>query len=147
MKAKTYLQQAAKSKRMIKFYQDRIEELEHEAAGIRAITYDGDKVQVTLTDTMPDMIARILETKKRYAEAVVNHHEIVQRITEQVNAIDNPLYSQVLSLRYLEFDERTGRTKTLREIALIMHKQDDRMRHIHGEALEAFRRKYLISRQ
>lgn len=142
MKTKDYLLQVTKSKRMIKFYEDRLTELRNQAAGIRAITYDGDKVQTTPADTMPDIVARILDAERKYNAAIAAHHEIVQRISAQVEGLDNPVYAQMLTLRYLSVDQR-GRPKSFHEIATAMNRSLDRIIHIHGEALEDFRRRYL----
>lgn len=146
VKTKEYLMQVIKSKRAIKFYEDRIIELHHQAAGIRAITYDGDKVQTTPADTMPDIMAQILDVERKYNKAILHYHEVVQRIGAQVDGLENPAHAQILTLRYLTISDAC-RTLSFADIAAIMGRSEGRIIHLHGEALEAFRRKYRFCRQ
>lgn len=142
MTAKEYLLQAQKAARLVRFYEGKIEELRHTASGIRAITYDGDRVQTSPADRTPDMIAKLVEVENRYNAALLSYHDLIQKITWEVGALDSPDYVQVLTLRYLSPDDN-GRLKSLEEIACIMNRSFHRIAHLHGEALEAFRRRYL----
>ena len=59
MTTKEYLLQVQKSRNAIRQYEDEIERLRNQAAGIKAITYDKDRVQTSADDYMLKMITKL----------------------------------------------------------------------------------------
>ena len=144
MTAKEYLSKIQIYRRAIMSTQLRIEELEHQASGIRAITYDRDRVQVSPENRMEDIMVRIDALTEKLGRQVVKYQTEVAKREKQVMAMDNPDHVEILRLRYLTlgFD---GRPMSLEEIACTMHLSYFRVRHLHGEALAAFDQRYKVS--
>lgn len=142
MTAKEYLQKIQKYRQIMEAYSDRIEELYNEAAGLKAIVYDKDRVQVSVTNQMEEIFAQIDAEVQKYIKARMRYEREVRKRIDQIAGLSKPEYVEILTLRYIETDEN-GRPLALERIACIMHMSFYRVAHLHGEALEAFRRKYL----
>ena len=142
MTAKEYLSKIQTYRRTVQTYADRIEELYHDASGLRAIVYDKDRVQVSPENKLEKIFEKIDREAEKYAKARVWYEVEVQKRVDQIAEMDRPEYCEILRLRYVEL-ESDGNMKTLEQIACIMHLSFWRTAHLHGEALEAFRRKYL----
>lgn len=139
MTAKEYLSEIQKMRRLLHSLELRAEELRTQAEGVKAIRYDGDKVQVSPTNMMEKLVPLLVEVEEEYGRQIVRYHTEMQKRIGQIAAM-RPDYAEVLRLRYVEGN---GRPLRLEEIALRMHMSFDRVRHLHGEALEAFRRRWL----
>lgn len=139
MTAKEYLLEIHKSRRILHTLEQRSEELRTQAEGLKAIVYDKEKVQVSPSNTMEEVIIKLVEVEEEYGRQIVRYHTEMQRRIDQIAAM-RPDYAEILRLRYIEGN---GRPLRLEEIALRMHLSWPRVKHLHGEALEAFRRKWL----
>lgn len=139
MTAKEYLLEIHKSRRILYSLEQRSEELRTQAEGLKAIAYDKDKIQVSPSNTMEEVIIKLVEVEEEYGRQIVRYHTEMQKRIDQIAAM-RPDYAEILRLRYVEGN---GRTLRLEEIAVRTHMSFDRVRHLHGEALEAFRRKWL----
>lgn len=142
MTAKEYLSKIQTYRQMMEAYSLRIEELYHEATGIKAIVYDKDRVQVSPENRFEQVMVRIDAEAEKWAKARMRYEDEVRKRTEQIAGLERPDYSEILHLRYVELD-KNGRPMSLEEISCKMHLSFYRVAHLHGEALEAFRRKYL----
>lgn len=142
MTAKEYLSKIQTYKRIMQSYSERIEELYQEASGMKAIVYDRDRVQVSPENRLEKIFAQIDAEAEKYAKARVRYEKEVRKRTEQIAGMERAEYAEILRLRYVEL-ENDGQAKTLEQIACLMHLSFWRTAHMHGEALEAFRRKYL----
>lgn len=142
MTAKEYLGQIHKYKRAAESLAMKAEQLRAEVAGLKAITYDGVKVQTSPTDKMSELVPKLIEIEERYGEALYQYHKAILIRSEQIENIGRSDYSEILRLRYVDFNER-GFRHTLEEIAVKTHRSFDWVRHMHGNALKAFERKYL----
>ena len=142
MTAKEYLSKIQTYRRTMETYAQRIEELYHDAMGIKAIVYDKDRVQVSPENRFEEMMVRIDTVAGRWTKARLKYEAEVLKRVEQINGMDRPDYVEILRLRYIETD-KDGRQMSLEEISCRMHLSFYRVAHLHGEALEAFRRKYL----
>lgn len=142
MTAKEYLSKIQTYRRIMQSYADRIEELYHEASGLKAIVYDKDRVQVSPEQKMEKIFGQIDDIAEDYVKARRRYEVEVRKRTEQIAGMERADYAEILRLRYVELDA-DGQPKTLEEIACLMHLSFWRVAHLHGEALEAFRRKYL----
>lgn len=141
MTAKEYLMKIQTHRRSIESVQQKIEMLYNEAAGIKAIVYDKDHVQTSPANRFEEMMIRIDAECSKWARMRIRYEKEVRKRVDQINKLGNPDYSELLMLRYV--DLKDGRQRSLEEIAYRMHKSYPRIKHMHGEALEAFRRKYL----
>lgn len=142
MTAKEYLSKIQTYRRTVQTYADRIEELYHDASGLRAIVYDKERVQVSPENKLEKIFEKIDREAEKYAKARVRYEVEVQKRVDQIAGMDRPEYCEILRLRYVELEE-DGSMKKLEQIACMMHLSFWRTAHLHGEALEAFRRKYL----
>lgn len=139
MTAKEYLSEIQKMRRLLHSLEIRAEELRTQAEGMKAITYDRDKVQVSPASRMEDLVVRLVEVEEEYGRQIVRYHTEMQKRIKQIAALRSD-YAEILRLRYVEGN---GHPLRLEEIALRMHLSWPRVKHLHGEALEAFRRKWL----
>lgn len=142
MTAKEYLLQVRRASIAKKHCEERLDELRAQAGGLRAITYDKDKVQVSPSDTLLEAIVRLTEIEVEYGRRIVKYERTKAYISAQIDAMDDPVHTMLLTLRYVKETPR-GRMIPLRTIADIMGYDYERLRHLHGEALEAFRKQYL----
>lgn len=142
MTAKRYLTDINKYHRICLSLQDQIEDLRNQIGGLKAITYDKDRVQVSPTNHMEEKIPDLIRAEEKYVKALVKYNAEVLKRAKQIADLDRADYSEILRLRYIELD-KDGMPLTLEEISCRMHLSFWRTAHLHGEALEAFRRKYL----
>lgn len=147
MTAKEYLSKIQTYRHIMQTHADRIEELYHDASGLKAIVYDKDRVQTSPENTMEKLFERIDTEAEKYVKARLRYEREVQKRIDQIAGMDRADYSEILRLRYIEVD-KDGRQLSLEEISCRMHLSFYRVAHLHGEALEAFRKKYLqVSKQ
>lgn len=144
MTAKEYLSKIQIYRRAIMSTQLRIEELEHQASGIRAITYDRDRVQVSPENRMEDIMVKIDAQAAKMARQIEKYHREVEKREKQIAGMDRLDYAEILRLRYIELNS-DGRQMTLEEISCRMHLSYFRVKHLHGEALAEFARRYKVS--
>ena len=144
MTAKEYLSKIQIYRRAIMSTQLRIEELGHQAAGIRAITYDRDHVQVSPENHMEKIMIRLAAQTEKMSRQIIKYQTEVAKRERQIAEMDNPDHAEILRLRYMELDA-DGRPMSLEEIACTMHLSYFRVRHLHGEALAAFARRHKVS--
>ena len=142
MTAKEYLSKIQTYRQIMQTYADRIEALYHDAAGVKAIVYDKDRVQVSPENRFEEIMAKIDAEARKWAAARLKYEKEVQKRVEQITGMERAEYAEILRLRYIELGQ-DGRMMSLEEISCRMHLSFYRVAHLHGEALEAFRRKYL----
>lgn len=142
MTAKEYLSKIQTYRRAMQSCADRIEELYHDASGLKAITYDKDRVQVSPENRLEKIFEAIDAEAEKYTKARVRYELEVRKRVDQIAGMDRPEHSEILRLRYVEL-EPDGNTKPLEQIAYMMHRSYDNTKHLHGWALEAFQKKYL----
>ena len=135
MTAKEYLSKIQTYRHMMQTYADRIEELYHEATGIKAIVYDKDRVQVSPGNRFEELMVRIDAEAEKWAKARMRYETEVRKRTEQIAGLDNELHAKVLTLRYVD-------GKRWEEIACIIGYSFRHVTRLHGQALGAFARQY-----
>lgn len=146
MTAKEYLSKIQTYRRTMNAIAQRIEELYAEAAGVKAIVYDKDRVQVSPENRFEQIMVRLDKEAEKWAKARRRYEKEVRKRTEQIAGMDRPDHAEILRLKYLEMD-MFGRPMTLEQIACTMHLSFFRVAHLHGEALQAFDKKYKVSKQ
>lgn len=141
MTAKEYLNGVRQKQLHCRMLLEKIEELETQASGLRAITYDKDRVQVSPSNTMESVIVKMMEVADEYKAELDEYKAEVDRVKKQINEMPNQLHAELLRYRYIETDN--GRRMSLELISCKMHKSFEWVRHLHGEALQAFAKRYL----
>lgn len=131
MTAKEYLQEIRRLRNRCDNLRRQHDELWEQALAIGAIRYDKDKIQVSPENQLEKQVLRLFKLREKYLRAVARYQaEIVKREAE-VARLGRWDYEEVLRLRYFEF-------LSFSEIAERMARSEQRVKHLHGEALRAF---------
>ena len=142
MTAKEYLTETLKLRHAARALADKAEMLRTEIAGVKAITYDKERIQTSPENRVEDLMIRLIEIEERYKETLRRYYAGILIREKQIAEIGRNDYEEILRMRYIETDEK-GRRLSLEEIAVKTHRSFDRIRHLHGEALAEFTRRYL----
>ena len=144
MTAKQYLGRVHHLRRQCESLERKIMLLRAKAEGLRAITYDKDKVQVSPTNTIEEAVTELVNLESRYKELIIRYSEAITTRIDQIQGLEDPRYAEVLMMRYIEEEPhaRNGQM-TFDDIAEEMHYSVSRIRFLHGAALQAFAKKYL----
>ena len=146
MTAKQYLSRVHHIRRQCEALERKIMLLRTKAEGLRAITYDKDKVQVSPTNTIEEAVVELMNLEARYKELIIRYSEAITTRIEQIQNLDDPRYAEVLMLRYINEEPKAPRgQKSFDDIADEMGYKYDHVLHLHGMALKAFTEKYLKS--
>ena len=135
MTAKNYLSQIRALELTARILERKMEDLREQAAGLKAVAYDKDKVQSTPKNAFEETMVRLAETEAMYKKAIADHHQAVQTRTQQIGELEKPEHVKVLMLRYvdgLRYDD----------IAERMEYSTDWVKHLHQAALEEFERRH-----
>ena len=141
MTPKQYLTKISIYRKALVHIEHHIESLYYEASGVKAVTYDKDKVQVSPENRLETMLAEIEAEKARWVKLKAKYERELRRRVDMIAKLDKPDHIEILMLRYVEL-RRDGSQLSFREISQRMHRSEERVFHIHGEALQAFRRRY-----
>jgi len=133
--AKEYLEQLKAVDVRIQQDLERLEELKYSASGLRAITYDSDKVQVSPSDRLGAAVARYVDLDEKINAEIDRFVDLKNHVIEQIQGLDDPAYIQILFKVYVQY-------KTLKESAPEVGYSYSTILLKHGEALEAFSEKY-----
>lgn len=135
MTAKEYLNKIQGYKKNLDKLQENLEFLYEKASGVKAITYDKDRVQVSPENRFEEYMVKISAEAEKYARMLFFYSETLTEGTKRIMGMKNATYSQVLMLRYI---------KGLRweEIACEMNYSFRHVTRLHGSALAAFSSQY-----
>ena len=142
MTAKEYLSGVRRNRLHCRSLGDRLKEIENEMTGLKAITYDRDRVQVSPSNKMEELYIKIDGLSEKFAKALLKYQTSVQKAERQIGDMPKETHREILTLRYLK-DGEDGRQMTFEEIACKMHKSYEWVCHLHGHALKEFERMYL----
>lgn len=135
MTAKEYLMALKKLDIRIKQKKEHAEELRQTVTSTGSFDYSKLKVQASITDDkMGDTIIKIMELEYEIQQLIIDMHEQKNRIINEIHDLDNADYIRLLYMRYVEY-------LSLEEIAVKMCFSYDRIRHMHGYALQEFQKK------
>lgn len=113
-----------------------LKKLQDNAIGIRGIDYSADRVQHTgINNSMASVdeyVDWMRDIQKEYNRLAYHKRKIIH----QIKAIEDPLYSQVLYLRYVNY-------MPWDRIAKRLGKSSSHIYRIHKDALEQFENKFL----
>lgn len=136
MTAKQYLSQALRMRALIRQTREHIDELRTLAGSPPPIRYDREIVQSSASgDGMIKTLIQLEAEERRCEKLIEGYLEKYMEITENIRGVAPGLYADVLYLRYIE-------GKSLARIAKELNYSHEWIRHIHGRALQAFRKKY-----
>ena len=131
MWAKEYLMQVAEADEKLRRRLRQREELAMIVYGISAVRYDKDKVQGGSIPGDDRRLDRLLDMDNELFVEAEDLAELKQRITKEIEQLDNSLYSAILYKRYVE-------RKSLGKIARELSYNYAYIRRKHGAALQYF---------
>lgn len=132
---KEYLRQLKTASIKIEQKEDELERLKAAAESISANT-ESERVQTTPKDRVSEDVARIMDLKEEINRDIEKLLILRNKIINEIQSLDSPVYIDILYKRYVEY-------KTLEEIAVEMSYSYTRLRHLHGRALQGFKKKYM----
>lgn len=131
---KKYLGEIRTLRRRAETLGERLRELRAQATLLTGIDYSKVIVQTSPSDMMSDIMSELADMEKRYRDAIVTYQRAVDERARWIYLIGRAQYEEILERRYL-------RGQTIEEISRTMNISYERAKHLHGEALEAYRRK------
>lgn len=117
--------------------------------GERGMKYDGVHVQTSPRNVQEDIITDYIDVEQKINLNIDKYIRLKDKIIDEIHKLDDQRYIQILYMHYVPNEQH--RVKRLEEIAVIMKKPNgnsysyDHIKHLHGEALEDFRKKVLES--
>lgn len=144
MTAKEYLLEIQKCKRTADLLDERAEALRTKMEGLKAITYDKDRVQVSPSNKMEELIPLLVEIEERYAEALIKYHRRILVCMEQVDSLQSSLQSRLLVLRYFNDESWEQIAQDLNPDREQPYSYEYVIR-LHGKALQNFSKKFKMS--
>ena len=135
MTAKEYLLQLDTLRDEIESTNLALEKIFTEASGIKAITYDKDRVQVSPSNHAENFMVRLAELGDEYAQMQMQYKLERDKRIAMINGLSNPIHVRILRKRYID-------GKTFEEIAVALHYTYRHVTRLHGSALQEFTRRY-----
>lgn len=131
MTAKEHLQQYAILEEKRKQLAFEIIEVREGMAGVGSPALS-DRVQTSPSgDQMGNRVAKLISMEERLQALIDEKLAMGEKIITEIHNVDNAAYIKILYKRYIEF-------KKLKEIADEMDYSLDRVKHMHGYALQEF---------
>lgn len=135
MTAKEYLLQLDTLRDEIESTNLALEKIFTEASGIKAITYDKDRVQVSPSNHAENFMVRLAELGDEYARMQMSYKLERDKRIAMINGLPKKEHRKVLRKRYVD-------GKTFEEIAVALHYTYRHVTRLHGSALQEFGAKY-----
>ena len=132
---KEYLRQLRTAEIKIEQKEEELERLKSSLESISTGT-DSERVQTTPRDRLSEEITRIVDLEKEINSDLGAMLMLRNKIINEIQSMDNPVYKNILYKRYVQY-------KSLEEIAVEMSYSYTRLRHLHGRALQGFKKKYI----
>lgn len=137
MTVKEYLEQIKTLDIKIDQKQKQLDELRLKAYGDKSPSIGKSLIQSSPNgDQMESSVVRYVDLEHEIEVMIDNYTDTKNRIINEIHMLNNNLFIQLLFKRYVEY-------KQLDVIAIEMNYTEDYIRHVHGNALEAFRTKVL----
>jgi len=121
-------------KRIADSLREKAEALRAEVEGLKTITYVQDRVQVSPSNKIEELIPRLVDLEQRYGETIYQYHKAIMQRAEMIAGIGNSM-AKLLTLRYIE-------GKRWEQIAVDLGYSYRNVIRLHGKALFAFAAKY-----
>lgn len=136
MKPKEYLSQI---RRLDVLIEQKIKERDElKKYDISGVEFGAERVQTSPTGEGPQVrtVERLIEYETEINRMIDDFYDLKRRLIGQIQAIPRTEYVQLLYKRYVEY-------KRLEEIAVEMNYSFEWVRHIHGNALVEFGKRFL----
>lgn len=114
------------------------DELKASAGLVSGIDYSKDRVQSSPDDTLCSAVSRYLDLEEDIDRRIDEFVNLKNTIIGQIQGLDDPRHIDVLHRRYVCFE-------SLERICYEMHYSYKHIKRLHGWALRAFERKYMMS--
>lgn len=137
MRAKEYLREIRRLEIRVRQKREEIDLIREQAACLPAMEIKQDRVQ-----TSPDGqgFTRLIDNAAVLEQELLSDIEELQQVRheriEMIHQMENQRYMEILYLRYVM-------NKSLDYIADYLHVSYEWVRHLHGEALQSFQKKFL----
>ena len=133
MSAKSYLNGARALSFSIKALKRRINELESTKTAIGSPGWSGDPVQTSKSGEAKYVrtIEKIAETEEILSIRIGEYSDLLDQMAEEIRQLKNPVYSEVLVRRYLDF-------QSFEKISYEMNYSYGYTRNLHQRALRTF---------
>ena len=132
---KEYLRQLRTAEIKIEQKEEELERLKSSLESISTGT-DGERVQTTPRDKVSEDVPQMVDLKRDIESDIKELLILKNKIINEIQSMDNPVYINILYKRYVQY-------KSLEEIAVEMSYSYTRLRHLHGRALQGFKKKYI----
>lgn len=137
MDAKEYLRKVEILDHRIEARSQQRDEIRERFVSVSASVYDVDRVQTSpKQDTWTLSVDKLADLDQEIERMIREYARAKDLIISQICDMEDGRYIRILHKRYIQY-------KTLGTIADEMGYSEDRIKHLHGEALDAFREKYL----
>lgn len=136
MTAKEYLKQIETLTVKIQQKETELACLRETAGGAAAIRYDKDNIQVSACgDMLERSVIRLVDLEDKIFADKVRLASLRDQIIDQIHALDDKRYIEILYRRYVQFEK-------FEKIALDLSYDYVYLRAMHGEALGNFETRY-----
>ena len=132
MTAKEYLRSIKYLDSAINAKQAELDRLKRDMCSIRGVTYDGDKVQGGITDSMK-IVDKIIELNNVINAEIDKLVDLKAEAHQKIEKVCNEKFISLLTDIYIN-------GYTLEQVAERMDKSYETIRGWHGEALQIFRK-------
>lgn len=102
MTPKQYLNQYRRAYTVVRLAASRLEQAEHDAAGIRAIIYSDMPKSHNVERDLSDAMIKIEELANQYREAVKENTAIMAEVSATILAVPDETQMRLLWLRYID---------------------------------------------
>lgn len=125
--------------RQIRLFDICIRQKEAELAAMRSeienmsAAVTGERVQTSAKDKMSEKVSHIVDLEAQIIQDKEKFLHMKDRIINEIQSLNNAVYVDILYKRYVEY-------MRLEEIAVKLNYSYDWARHLHGLALESFRK-------
>lgn len=140
MTPKEYLSQIRCLDEKLKHRKQQIEEIRTKCVGISGIDYSKDKVQTSPDNGQERLIVKYLDLVKELEADLLTFRIKQTTIIREIEELSDEKYIRLLYARYVQY-------KSLEQIAVEMNYSFHWIRHVHGEALEQFRKEVMELRK
>lgn len=135
MTAQEYMDHIKRCYQTMQALYDRLVEVRTKIEGLKAITYDRERVQVSPSNKTEELIAQLVDTEDKLSKEVREHFDEVVEATKRIYSLDNERQIQVLEMRYI----KGMRWQMIADELDIEYRSATRL---HRKALRNFERKY-----
>lgn len=141
MTTKEYLKQLKRIDVQLKQIENEIEKLRADITSTTIRPKDINVISSVPLDPMGDTMALIIDLQMRYQIKWDKLIELRARIVEQIQSMNNPLYMEILYLKYVEYEKYPEWSQVFNQIRTQnpeWHYSDRQLFRAHGNALVEF---------